>query len=317
MKKQNVLITGGAGYLGSYLVQELLAESQIDERLVVYSRDELKHFRLKNVISDPKMKLVIGDVRDAERLTEAMRGIEVVVHAAALKHLDICEQNPEECIKSNVLGTENVIRAAKQAGVQHLIFISTDKAVEPVSVYGNSKQTAEKLILRANSDNLRTTVLRLGNLLGSIGSLVEKINGMAYGQSFPLFHCDLTRFADSRENTIRLLRLALTQDFAGCILLPKLRAFRVFDLLHFLRPDLKMEILSGRYFEKTAERMVSRNELDRVLETNECFLIPDSQYSLDEALDRFQALPARMSSYDSNSVESVLFVQFDHLRSIS
>ncbi len=273
------------------------------DRLIIYSRDELKHFRQRSKVEDPTASWVIGDVRDYDRLAECFQGVEVVIHAAAMKHLDACEQNPEECLKTNVIGTENVIKVAKAAGVKQLILISTDKAVEPVSAYGNSKQTAEKLVLRANSAELSTSVIRLGNLLGSSGSLVEYIRQLAYGATFTLYHPELTRFADQNEHAYFLLLEALSSDFGGCVLIPKLRGFKICELVEMLRPDLKIEAQNGRPFEKLHEDLVSANEMERVLEKANYYVIPKERLTLDEALDRFGGIPSKIKRYSSEDID--------------
>lgn len=301
--KHNFLITGGAGYLGSFLVDRLIQQEQVKDRLIIYSRDELKHFRQRSRVTDPSANWVIGDVRDYDRLAECFQGVEVVIHAAAIKHLDACEQNPEECLKTNVIGTENVIKAAKAAAVKQLILISTDKAVEPVSAYGNSKQTAEKLVLRANSAELSTSVIRLGNLLGSSGSLVEYIRQLAYGATFTLYHSELTRFADKSEHACFLIGEVLSADFGGCVLTPKLKGFKIRELVELLRPDLKIKVQNGRSFEKLHEDLVSTNEMDRVLEKASYYVIPKEKLTLDEALDRFGCIPSKVKRYSSEDTD--------------
>lgn len=305
--KHNFLITGGAGYLGSYLTDQLITNDLIADRLVVYSRDELKHFRQRNKIRDSRVSWTIGDVRDYDRLEESFKGIDVVIHTAAMKHLDACEQNQEECIKTNVIGTENVIKACKHAGVKYLIFISTDKAVEPISAYGNSKQTGEKLVLKANSADLTTTVIRLGNLLGSTGSIKERISEIEHGGSFTLYHPDLTRFADSSENAFDLVKEALMRNFGGCILVPKLKGFKVRELVESLRPDLRIQVQSGRNYEKIHEKLASENELERMLAAQNYYIVPTSEMSSDQAIDMYRAFNASTTRYGSHQVSQVSF----------
>lgn len=303
--KPNVLITGGAGYLGSFLTEQLIRSGQAS-RVVVYSRDELKHFDLRIKLGHlaEKVDFVIGDVRDAERLKEAFEDIDIVIHTAALKQVPACEQNPSECYKTNVSGTEKVIQAAKESGVKKLIFVSTDKAVEPVSVYGNSKQAGEKLVLNANSKGISCSVLRFGNLIGSPGSIIDKLKKQQI-KEFVLYHPDFTRFFDSVENAWALVVQQMNGDFGGTIMMPKLQAIRISDLIMVMDPTVKIIAGGDRSFEKVHEKLATKSEMQRAVENNCCYIITPKSLSLNEALDQYKAAPARTDSYSSDQVDQL------------
>jgi UDP-N-acetylglucosamine 4,6-dehydratase/5-epimerase len=310
--RKKVLITGGAGYLGSFLVGELL--KQEDTHVVVFSRDELKHFNLKMQLGDlsQRVDFVIGDVRDEDRLAEACNGVELVIHAAAMKQVGTCEDNPTECYKTNVLGTENVIHAARRSGVRQLIFVSTDKAVEPVSVYGNSKQAGERLVLKSNSPEFQASVIRFGNLIGSPGSIVDKLSKLNAGETITLYSQELTRFVDSLDNARQLIYAQMSRDFGGVIMIPKLRSVKVADLVSVCAPLIQVKFGGERGFEKIHEKLATKNELSRMCETEDFYLITQEALGQDGALDKFGALPVRLLAYDSETAEA--FSTLEELR---
>lgn len=310
--------------MGAYLTEQLLGSEFLADRLVVYSRDELKHFDLKiRIKEDPRVKFMIGDVRDQERLSEAMSGIDVVIHAAAMKHVGICEENPSECVKTNINGTENVIRAAKSKGVAKLIFISTDKAVEPASVYGDSKHVGERLCLKANGDEMQTVVLRLGNLIGSSGSIVDKLRKCPEHGVFKLSDPLATRFFDSLQNAWDLVGEALSKDFDGCVMISRLRALRVKELVNAIAPALAITEGGLGQAEKRHEQLVAKSEMERLLENERYYLLPPEKFNVDEALERFRSLPTNLVSYASSDVAlmkpeeiQLLFTDFELLKKL-
>ena len=200
-RNKTVLITGGAGSLGKAIVYKLLSDHHHVGKIIVFSRDELKHQHMKWEFSDQadKIEYIIGDVRDLERVTQACKGVDVIIHAAALKQISACEQNPEECYKTNVVGTQNVIKAAKYNEVEKLLFISTDKAVNPSSIYGNSKQACERLITKADGPHLTCATVRLGNLLGSAGSVIPFFMKIRHTGELPITDQEMTRFGGTLD----------------------------------------------------------------------------------------------------------------------
>ncbi len=309
--KKTILITGGAGYLGSSLVKNLASAGN---HVIVYSRDELKHFNLKLELSNELLghvSFVIGDVRDRERLSGAMTGVEAVIHAAAMKQVGVCEENPGECFKTNINGAEHVIAACQANNVKKLIFVSTDKAVDPISVYGNSKQAGERLVLKANSEKLQASVVRFGNLIGSPGSILDKLKKQERGRSITLYNDQLTRFVDTIEQTNELIFRQLSEDFGGTIMLPKLKAVSVQALVAHYFPEVLITFGEEKSFEKTHEKLASASELTRMIDCEGYYLITQTSLDQNQALDQFGGLPLNLESYCSQDLlveaDKVLF----------
>ncbi|MFY0607983.1 MAG: SDR family NAD(P)-dependent oxidoreductase [Cyclobacteriaceae bacterium] len=298
---KKILITGGAGYLGSYLTKQF---SSNGAKVIVYSRDELKHFNLKMQLGDlaSNVEFVIGDVRDRERLIEATKSVDIIIHAAALKQVSTCEHNPKECYKTNVTGTENVIAASQTNGVAKLVFISSDKAVEPVSVYGNSKQAGEKLVLNANEENLSTSIIRLGNLIGSPGSIADKVLKLNDGDELKIYSPKLTRFTNSLEAAYSLIEALVQKDLGGCIMLPKLRSVRILDFVKEQFPMLKLALGGQPSYEKTHEKLATSSELERSVVNGQYYLILPEAVNVDVGLDEFGCLPSVIKTYSSDEV---------------
>jgi FlaA1/EpsC-like NDP-sugar epimerase len=297
MKNLNsIFITGGTGTLGSLIIERVLKDYPNVKNITIYSRDEMKQYEMRRRYPAnlyPVLKWIIGDVRDAERLESNMSEVDLVIHAAAMKHILICEENPEECLKTNVQGTKNVIAAAKTNKVPKIILCSTDKAVDPISIYGNSKQAAEKLFIKANSDTSKFSIIRFGNLFGSRGSVVplfeeEKENGV-----LPLTHPEMSRFFCQPKETVDTLLLALDTMLGGEIFIPKMRAIKIIDLATHIAPSCTHKIIGLRGFEKIHEKLVSEIEEERTLEQKQCYIITQRQMTNDEALDHYQALALR------------------------
>jgi UDP-N-acetylglucosamine 4,6-dehydratase len=234
-----------------------------------------------------------------------MKNVDLVIHAAAMKHVNICEENPSECVKTNIHGTEHVLRAAKSSGVKQFIFISTDKAVEPCSVYGDSKQVGEKLVMQANTSDFETVVLRLGNLIGSSGSIVDKLKKQGENQVFHVHNPGITRFADSLENAWTMLAKAVGGHYGGCVIISKLRAVHILDLAQCLAEEVRVGEREIGNFEKKHEKLVSDQEIGRLLSSETFFLLPSQVLDENAALERYRSLPAALASYDSREVEKL------------
>ena len=265
----SILITGGAGFLGRALTREALSRGYT--RVCIYSRDEVKHAAMNEQFSDPRIRFFVGDVRDAARLEMAMRGVDEVISAAAMKRIEACHYNPIECKKTNVDGTANVIEAAIRARVKRVVGVSTDKAVIPVSTYGHSKAMAESLLLDANnlsgSGGPRFAVARYGNVWCSTGSIVPKWRAMiaAGHKSVPVTDPDCTRYFMRAEQAVDLVLNLVHRMFGGELRIPILPAYRVGDLAEAMGvemnvtglPDFekKHETMDGATYSDTAFRM--------------------------------------------------------------
>lgn len=276
LNNQSIFITGGTGTLGRAFIKKALAEYPDIKEITIYSRDEMKQYELRRDYPSscfPQIKWVIGDIRDAERLSDKMRGADIVIHTAAMKHIPICEENPEECLKTNVEGTKNVIHAAIENSVNKTILASTDKAVDPISIYGNSKQTAEKLFLHAGNEVSKFAIVRLGNIWGSRGSVVPLFKELAKTGVIPITHPDMTRFFCTEEESTESLMFTLKTMQGGDIVVPRMKAKKITDIANEIATGCQHKIIGLRGFEKVGEKLVSTIELDRLVETEKHWVI--------------------------------------------
>lgn len=282
---KNILITGGTGSFGQRFTQVLL-ERYRPKRIVIYSRDE---FKQGNMLRDERIQLVIGDVRDKRALQMAMRGIDIVVHAAAMKQIPCCESNPLEVIKTNILGSANVISTAIDSGVKQVLAISTDKAVHPVNLYGATKMCMEKLFIQADTySNTIFSCVRYGNVAGSRGSVLPFFLSKKHIGSLPITDPRMTRYWLDLDSAIDLVIHILHESWGQEIFVPKLKSFKVVDLATAVNPKAEQKVVGIRPGEKIHETLVSFEEARHALETEDMFIIlPKSQVdSYQEQLDR-------------------------------
>ncbi|CAN2169260.1 COG1086 Predicted nucleoside-diphosphate sugar epimerases [Candidatus Nanopelagicaceae bacterium] len=274
LDNSSVLITGGTGSLGKALIKYLMENTNV-RRIAIYSRDELKQHNLRNDIGeDERLRWFIGDIRDLERLKRALHGVDFVIHAAALKQVDTGEYNPMEFIKTNVLGSQNVIDASIEAGVKKVVALSTDKASSPINLYGATKLTADKLFVAANnySHSYGTTfcVVRYGNVMGSRGSVIPFWKSLANaGQPLPITDLRMTRFWISIEQAVKFVMDSLEIMQGGELYVPRIPSMRIADLAAAVAPDAKLEEVGMRPGEKLHEEMISSDDSRRT------FLIGD------------------------------------------
>ena len=266
----SVLITGGTGSLGVAIVEYLLRETNVS-RVVIFSRDELKQLHLRNHFqNDPRLRWFIGDIRDLDRLNRAFHGVDSVIHTAALKQVDTGEYNPMEFIKTNVIGSQNVINASIDAGVKRVVALSTDKASSPINLYGATKLTADKLFVAANnySFSYGTTfsVVRYGNVMGSRGSVIPLFQRIAaQGQPLPITDLRMTRFWISIESAVKFVVDSLEIMAGGELYVPKIPSMKITDLARAIAPDAKLEEIGMRPGEKLHEEMISADDSRRTI----------------------------------------------------
>jgi len=271
---KSILITGGTGSFGKHFTNYFLQKYPHIKKIVVFSRDEHKQYEMRHEFSHPpQIEFVLGDIRDYDRLYTALKDIDYVVHAAALKHIHIAEENPIECIKTNVLGSENVIRASIERGVKKVIAISTDKASSPSSVYGASKLCADKLFVHANSSQTQFSVVRYANVFGSVGSVVPFFSQKAKDKKIPITHPDMTRFSITAGQASELVEYALLNAIGGEILIPKLPVFKILDLAEAICPDGHIEYIGIRAGEKIHEEIISQTDALYTIETDKLYII--------------------------------------------
>lgn len=280
-----VLVTGGTGSFGKAFVTALLKHGR-PRRLVVYSRDELKQVEMSQALAaldhDGALRFFIGDVRDARRLTMALRGIDIVIHAAALKHVPVAEYNPFECIHTNVLGAENVVQASIDTGVKHVIALSTDKAANPINLYGASKLASDKIFIAANhlsgEGGTRFAVVRYGNVLGSRGSVIPLFQHlMAEGaKEIPLTDPRMTRFWITLNQGVAFVASCLEMTQGGEIFVPKIPSMKMTELAKAVAPNLKHKIVGIRPGEKLHEIMITTDDARTTRDLGDRYVIEPS-----------------------------------------
>jgi len=264
---KRVLITGGTGSFGKALTRRLLKKHNEVERLVVFSRDELKQWELRALFPEsehPQLRLLLGDIRDRERLKRALEGIDTVVHAAALKQVPAAEYNPIEFINTNVLGSENVVQACIDAGVQRVVALSTDKAAAPINLYGATKLCADKLFIAANnirgSRDLRFSVVRYGNVMGSRGSVIPLFIEKSKEGVIPVTDPGMTRFNISLREGVDMVLWAVRNAEGGEIFVPKIPSYRIGDVAEAIGPNCRKRLVGIRPGEKIHEEMITSSD---------------------------------------------------------
>jgi len=278
---KNILITGGTGSFGKSLTETLLSRYQ-PRKIIIYSRDELKQYEMQKDFNNSCMRYFIGDVRDGERLSQAMSGVDYVVHAAALKQVPAAEYNPMECIKTNIYGAENIIKAALENDVRQVIALSTDKAVNPINLYGATKLASDKLFVAANNmtggKRTRFSVARYGNVMGSRGSVVpcfqELINKGA--DHLTITHPAMTRFWITLQEGVDFVIKSFKLMRGGEILVPKLPSVRIVDLATAMAPNLSQKEIGIRPGEKIHEIMCPADDSHLTMEFGDYFVIKPS-----------------------------------------
>ena len=267
LSQKAILITGGTGSFGKKFTEIILNKYPDIKRLVIYSRDELKQFEMSQVFSRdkyPGLRYFIGDVRDRERFKRACEDIDIIIHAAALKQVPAAEYNPMECIKTNVLGAENVIEAALDSKVEKVVALSTDKAAAPINLYGATKLCSDKLFVAANNmkgkRNISFSVVRYGNVIGSRGSVIPFFLQKRKEGVLPITHEDMTRFNISLEDGVNLVLYALENAWGGEIFVPKIPSYRVLDVAEAIGPECKKDIVGIRPGEKIHEEMITETD---------------------------------------------------------
>lgn len=262
LKNKSILVTGGTGSFGKNFVKKLLRDSEV-RKIVIFSRDELKQSIIQSELKDERLRFFLGDVRERDRLIRAFHGIDIIIHAAALKQVPLLESNPFEAVKTNVIGSQNVIEAAIDAKVKKVILISTDKAANPVNLYGSTKLCAEKLFVNGNlysAGETQFSCVRYGNVLGSRGSIVDIILQNPDTKEISITHEKMTRFWIDLEDAFKIVLFALKQMEGGEIFVPKVPTMALTDLLNTLVPKAKRKIIGIRPGEKLHETLLTVDE---------------------------------------------------------
>ena len=279
--KKVILITGGTGSFGKKLTRIMLDEYN-PSKIIVYSRDELKQYEMRAAGYDAtNLRYFIGDVRDLDRLRRAFEGVDIVIHAAALKQVPACEYNPMEAIKTNILGSSNVIDAALDAGVERVVALSTDKAVNPVNLYGATKLAAEKLFIQSNSyaggRKTRFSCVRYGNVVGSRGSVVPVFLRQRENGEITITDDRMTRFWISLEQGVRFVIRCVEHMHGGEVFVPKIPSMAIIDLAKAIAPEAKVNVIGIRPGEKLHEVLISEDEARTTVELEDMFVVQPAE----------------------------------------
>ena len=321
---KSILITGGTGSLGKQLTQTILVKWPNVKRLVIFSRDEQKQFQMNQDFSDtkyPALRYFIGDIRDYDRLTRAFEGIEFVIHAAAMKHVHIAEYNPMECVKTNVLGAENVINAALASGVKNVVALSTDKAAAPINLYGATKLCSDKLFVAANNikgtRDIKFSVVRYGNVMGSNGSVIPFFLSRKKTGVLPITDATMTRFNISLQEGADMVLHAMETAWGGEIFVPKIPSYKLIDVAEAIGPECKHEIVGIRPGEKVHEEMITSSDSFSTYDLGKYYaIIPQvPTWNLDDYKKIFNANPVKQG-FQYNSGENKEWVGVEDLRKL-
>ncbi|WP_017444749.1 UDP-N-acetylglucosamine 4,6-dehydratase (inverting) [Gayadomonas joobiniege] len=320
---KTILITGGTGSFGQCFIRYLLKHYQV-KKLIVFSRDELKQFEMQQAFNHPSLRYFIGDVRDKERLITAMQGVDFVVHAAALKQVPAAEYNPMECIKTNILGAQNVVEACIQNKVKRVVALSTDKAANPVNLYGATKLASDKLFVAGNNiagaEGTRFAVVRYGNVVGSRGSVVPYFRKLlAEGcQALPVTHPDMTRFWLRLEEGVEFVVKNFSRMQGGEIFVPKIPSIRILDLVQAMSGHREYENIGLRPGEKMHEVMVPEEVAHQTLEFDDHYVIAppikffekDINYQLNKLAEKGRPVADKFEYHSGTNPE---FLSLDEL----
>jgi len=319
LSNKSVLVTGGTGSFGRAFVTRVRARYPDIKRLVVFSRDELKQYEMSLEFPEVRFKTIryfIGDVRDQVRLRRALEGIDIVVHAAALKQIPAAEYNPFECIKTNVLGAQNLIEACLDTGVRRVVALSTDKAAAPINLYGATKLCSDKLFVAANnikgSRDIRFSVVRYGNVMGSRGSVIPYFLDSRKTGVLPVTDRSMTRFNISLEEGVDMVLWGIDHMWGGEILVPKLPSFRITDLAMAIGPDCRHVVTGVRAGEKIHEEMITVSDSYNTVDLGDYYAIlpTGGPYTLEDYCGKTGATPVKPGfCYDSGSNERFLTVE--------
>ena len=312
LNNKSILITGGTGSLGKALTKRILKDYPKVKRLVIFSRDEQKQFQMSKefpVSKFPSIRYFIGDVRDFERVKRALRKVDYVIHAAAMKHVPIAEYNPMECIKTNVIGAENIINASLESDVKRVIALSTDKAAAPINLYGATKLTSDKLFIAANNirgdNNIKFSVVRYGNVMGSNGSVIPFFMQEKEKGTLPITDSNMTRFNITLEEGVDLILYSLKNAWGSEIFIPKIPSYNIVDLAKAIGGEsCKIKIIGIRPGEKVHEEMITKSDSYNTYDLGKYYVIlPQiTNWSIDEFIKKFKASKVREGfSYNSGT----------------
>jgi UDP-N-acetylglucosamine 4,6-dehydratase len=321
---KSILITGGTGSFGKEFVKCILHRWPEIKRLVIYSRDEQKQFQMSFSYPEtryPQIRFFIGDVRDYERLKRACSGIDYIIHAAAMKHVHIAEYNPDECVKTNIGGAQNVIKAALETNVEKVVALSTDKACAPINLYGATKLTSDKLFIAANNikggQNVKFSVVRYGNVMGSNGSVMPYFLERKKTGVIPITDPNMTRFNISLEEGVEMVLHALDQAWGGEVFVPKIPSYKILDVAKAIAPTCELKIIGIRPGEKVHEEMITASDSFTSYDLGKYYVIlpQTTNWSLENFVSEFQAIKVK-EGFNYSSGENSEWLSVEDLRAL-
>lgn len=324
LEGKSILITGGTGSLGKALTKHIFEKHPNVRRLVIFSRDEQKQFQMAQeypVSEYPQIRFFVGDVRDKERLVRAFKGVDYVIHAAAMKHVHIAEYNPEECIKTNVGGAQNVVDACFETGVERVVALSTDKACAPINLYGATKLTSDKLFVAANNikgDNpIRFSVVRYGNVMGSNGSVIPFFINKKDSGELPITDVNMTRFNISLQGGVDMVMHALEHAWGGELFVPKIPSYKILDIAEAIGPECEKPVVGIRPGEKIHEEMITPSDSFYTYDLGKYYTILPAthRWNLDEFVKEFNAVKVA-DGFSYNSGENEDWETVESLRNL-
>ena len=324
ISNSSILITGGTGSFGKAFASRILNDYPNIKRLVIFSRDELKQWEMQKHFPEdkfPQIRFFLGDIRDKSRLTRALEGIEIVIHAAALKQVPAAEYNPFEFIKTNVLGSENLLQSCLDTNVSKLVALSTDKAAAPINLYGATKLCSDKLFIAANNivgeRNLNFSIVRYGNVMGSRGSVIPYFLNMAKKGRLPITDKLMTRFNISLDEGVNMVIWAINNSIGGEIFVPKIPSYRILDVAEAIGPNCKKEIVGIRPGEKIDEEMITKSDGISTIDLGKYFAILPSNLKILKSYDsrkiKYQFVE---SSFSYNSGTNNHFLKIEEIRNL-
>ncbi|MDA8658135.1 UDP-N-acetylglucosamine 4,6-dehydratase (inverting) [Flavobacteriaceae bacterium] len=322
LNNKSILITGGTGSLGKALVKRILKDYPDVKRLVIFSRDEQKQFQMSQEFPDTKFQAIryfIGDVRDYERVKRALKKIDYVIHAAAMKHVPIAEYNPMECVKTNVLGAENIINACLESDVKSVVALSTDKAAAPINLYGATKLTSDKLFIAANNirgrNDINFSVVRYGNVMGSNGSVIPFFKKKKSEGVLPITDSNMTRFNITLEEGVDMVLHALENAEGGEIFVPKIPSYKITNLATAICDKCEQKIVGVRSGEKIHEEMITSSDSYNTYDLGKYFVIlPQNPVFNIESFIKDKKAKKVTPGFSYNSGQNEYFLTVDEIR---
>ena len=322
-ENEKILITGGTGSLGRALTKEIFHRHPKIGKIVVFSRDEQKHFQMREEFPSKafsKLKFVLGDVRDYESVKSACMGVDHIIHTAAMKHVHLSEMNPDECIKTNVNGAQNIIKVAKRTNtIKSIVALSTDKACAPINLYGATKLTSDKLFIAANQNSPKKifSVVRYGNVMSSNGSVIPFFLKRKKSGILPITDPEMTRFNISLNDGVNMVLFALKHALGGEIFVPKIPSYNILDLAKAIDPSCKINIIGIRPGEKVHEEMISSSDSYNTYDIGKYYVILPSSlnWELEDFINKFKAKKVPLG-FNYNSKENTEFLSVKKLKQL-